>query len=87
MRTTRSPAPIIAAVLLLMLPLLYVGSYLALRNQRTLADPYYQPCRFGGSYSEKIFWPLEQIDRRLRPATWELLITETLTSHDRCFDP
>jgi hypothetical protein len=73
----RSAAPIIAAVILL-LPVLYVGSYLALVVRRPMvmvsltfptqysADYY----RVGGDYADTFFWPLEQIDRRLQPEAW-----------------
>jgi hypothetical protein len=71
------PAPIIAAVLLL-LPVLYVGSYLALvvpeRGGRLRGGSglfYRHPYRAGGARSSAAFWPLEQIDRRLRPGVWE----------------
>jgi hypothetical protein len=79
----RSFAPIIAAVLLL-LPVLYVGSYLALvvpegkpadrvfrENGHTVIETYLTPYRFGGKFSERIYWPLEQIDRRVRQDAWE----------------
>lgn len=70
-------APVIA-VLLLLLPLLYIGSYLALVVRKPMvtvsltfptqysADYY----RFGGDYAEIFFWPLEQLDRRLQPDAW-----------------
>jgi hypothetical protein len=66
-------APIIAAILLL-LPVLYVGSYLALVT----------PCRtfvhgkWTVTFNYRIFswrlpvlyYPLEQIDRKVRPEAW-----------------
>jgi hypothetical protein len=70
--------PFSAAVLLL-LPVLYVGSYLALvvpghggwRASKGGELSYeFWSYRVGGSYSERLFWPLEQIDRRLRPGVW-----------------
>jgi hypothetical protein len=74
----RHAAPIIAAILLL-LPVLYVGSYLALVVPGGYAMPdsrrpgvynvwvYYRwlPPRGGAA-----FWPLEQIDRKVRPRAW-----------------
>jgi hypothetical protein len=70
------PAPIIAAVLLL-LPVLYVGSYLALvtpagttvhpNDPKLYQVTYY---RVGGSWASVGFWPLEQLDRRMRPRSW-----------------
>jgi len=86
MKNPRSFAPIIAAVLLL-LPVLYVGTYLALvspdgygftadgsylgNSRKCHLVPYStQYYRFGGSYADAFFWPLEQIDRRLRSDAW-----------------
>ena len=80
----RSFAPIIAAVLLL-LPVLYVTSYLVLvvpegipRQGIGVAngvvvssishDNHYRLAR---DQAEWLFWPLEQIDRRLRPSAWQ----------------
>ena len=80
-------APILAAILLL-LPVLYVGSYLALVKPGSYW--YYSPgngvymhgYRYFGDWSGQgdfplaakiaptIFWPLEQIDRRVRPDAW-----------------
>jgi hypothetical protein len=78
-------APIIVA-LLLILPVLYLGSYCALvvpggiyptlhaykdpgRVNQVIIDSqvYY---RSGGSFSAHFFWPLEQIDRKMRPHAW-----------------
>jgi hypothetical protein len=79
----RNAAPIIAAVLLL-LPLLYVGSYLALVVPIGLFvdysnDPFafepelsYDRYRYGAARVAIVFWPLEQIDRRIRPEQWEM---------------
>ena len=76
-----SRAPLIFAIVLLLLPVLYLGSYLALvvpQGQR-IASPnasfssrwevviYY---RLGSEFISRIFWPLEQIDRRMRPVAW-----------------
>jgi hypothetical protein len=80
MTKPRSFAPIIAAIQLL-LPVLYVGSYLASVQPTTILFSVYgvgQPqriqmvrYRFGGRFAEQFFWPLEQIDRKLRPGMWE----------------
>ncbi|QDU25693.1 hypothetical protein ETAA8_07630 [Anatilimnocola aggregata] len=68
MPTTRSAAPIFAAFLLL-LPVLYSGSYFALvapeREGFTHHGATY-PYRYGGALAASVYWPLEQIDRRLR---------------------
>jgi len=84
MITTRSAAPILAAVLLL-LPVLYVGSYLALVTPGKVrftkavnvgastyqGGVFYETYRYGGTWAERVFWPLEQIDRKVRPEAWE----------------
>src|SRR5689334_17179042 len=76
----RHAAPIIAAVLLL-LPVLYVGSYLALvipngrMEATTTGASTYQVrlvhYRTEGLWARRLYWPLEQIDRKLRPGAWE----------------
>jgi hypothetical protein len=87
----RSFAPIIAAVLLL-LPVLYVGSYLALvapggqfvaapngpdgfyveeRNGRwKIITGRYRRYTLADEWSRVVFWPLEQIDQRVRRGAW-----------------
>jgi len=78
----RSPAPLIA-VLLLILPLLYVGSYLALvRPGITLTYSVREPphYRWGGRAAEFVFWPLEKLDRKVRPRIWSLHSWEWLDS-------
>ena len=74
----RHAAPIIAAILLL-LPVLYVGSYLALvagprftstvlpSGQRETRITNY---RIGDGRCDWLFWPVEETDRQLRPAAW-----------------
>ena len=75
-------APMFAALLLL-LPVIYVGSYLALVDpfcRRKVAPPsvyycsgyIYESYRIPGSVCGQVFWPLEQIDQRLRPGTWDV---------------
>ena len=70
-------APIIVAIVLLLLPVLYLGSYLAL-----VVPGFWLPSipadsnenfnyRYGGMLAAKFFWPLEQIDRKFRPKAWE----------------
>jgi hypothetical protein len=84
-----SRAPPITAIVLLLLPVLYVGSYLALvlpgppsfsfSVSMTVSwdsdpispfdpDPTY---RLDSDWLPRFFWPLEQLDRRLRPQAWE----------------
>jgi hypothetical protein len=69
----RSFAPIIAAVLLL-LPVLYMGSYLVLVKPGPRfgwGSAIYPTYRVADGFCTRLFWPLEQIDRKLRPAAWE----------------
>lgn len=61
-------APIIAAILLL-LPVLYVGSYLALVKPPSLSY------RIEGAWVSSFFWPPALIDRKLRPRVWEPELT------------
>jgi hypothetical protein len=77
----RDAAPIIAVILLLLL-FVYVGSYSVLVSPRPIevsrvatidgTKITFSSYRFGGEYSRKFFWPLQQIDRRwVRPGAWE----------------
>jgi hypothetical protein len=75
MRESRPIIPVLAAALLLLLPVLYVGSYAALvKPNATIhwwsnrADHY----RWRPQTASRIYWPLEQVDRRLRPRAWEV---------------
>jgi hypothetical protein len=73
-------APIVAAILLL-LPVLYVGSYLALVVPGGIAErgtgrfsgviSFDKHYRFANTEAKFIYWPLEQIDRKVRPGAWE----------------
>lgn len=77
----QSRAPLIIAILLLLLPV-YVASYLAIVIPggeiivpRSATLPFLhsgvtRKYKLGGSVSETIFYPLEQIDRTLRPGAW-----------------
>ena len=72
-------APLIAAILLSVLPLLYLGSYLALVKPgprfgwgSALNSNY----RVADEFGMWFFWPLEQIDRQLRPNAWSWLFIE-----------
>jgi hypothetical protein len=85
----RSSAAPIIAVILLLLPVLYVLSYLALvvpagtsrslgiavvngqtYRQISVAEHY----RWQAEKAAIVFWPLEQMDRKLRPKTWNDVI-------------
>lgn len=71
----RHAAPIIAAVLLL-LPVLYVGGYLALvQPEGAYVDLpgggyYVSHYRIPGTFPGRFFWSLEWLDRRARPNSW-----------------
>lgn len=74
--TMTNRAPLIVAIVLLLLPVLYVGSYFALvvpKGFHPSYDPYGTRVHYrrGGSYAAKFFWPLEQIDWTMRPKEWE----------------
>jgi hypothetical protein len=66
---TTTAAPLAAAILLLT-PVLYVGSYYCLvdTDAVVLNDLRYRVC---GEYCGTIFWPIEKIDRWLRPEAWK----------------
>ena len=82
-----SYAPLILPIVLLLLPALYVGSYLAIdrpSNWGMQVDSkgtfvngyrYFADVRLGerpalGHVAPTIFWPLEQIDRKVRQEAW-----------------
>jgi hypothetical protein len=78
---TQSRAPLIVAIALLILPVLYVGSYLALVTPQARLAFYNVPppavsfgylthYRCGGDWAPRVYWLLEQLDRRLRPQAW-----------------
>ena len=82
--SSHNPIPLLLTITLLLLPTGYVGSYLALVDP--LGQPIMvlnpQPIdamdgdlktdhyRYGGRAAAIVFWPLETIDRWLRPRTW-----------------
>jgi hypothetical protein len=71
-------APVAVAAVLLALPLLYVGSYLALAEpqcefEQRWPTRYKSRCyRVGQHYAASVFWPLEQVDRHLRPDQFDI---------------
>lgn len=77
----RKNTPLIVAIVHLLLPVLYVGSYLALVNPDYGAQVWdwsggtyennYPRCGTYSAYTEMLFWPLEQADRRLLPDRWK----------------
>ena len=79
MDQSRSNWQPLLVVLLLLLPLLYLGSYLALVTPAetitsgTSSDFSFECSnyRFAHQYGQYFYSPLEQIDRTLRPKKWE----------------
>lgn len=75
--TRDSRLPLFVAAILLLLPL-YVGSYFALlKPSPDISTPFnellarrWSNYRVGGRFVELVFWPLEQIDRKVRPGAW-----------------
>lgn len=88
--STRSTTPAIIAVLLLLLPVVYGRSYLALvvpggifiRDEEGrygvlfdrrdgIVQCHVARYRAGSPLCKRLFWPLEQIDWKLRPREWQ----------------
>ncbi|WP_425617882.1 hypothetical protein NA78x_001572 [Anatilimnocola sp. NA78] len=68
-------APLIVAVVLLLLPVLYVGSYLALVVPQGMPvdlgnDFRMDYYRLAPEYSSIFFAPLEWVDKMIRPEAW-----------------
>jgi hypothetical protein len=61
---------LIASVLLLLL--VYLGSYLSLVEPGFSQFDDESSYRTGGQWESGFFWPLEQLDRRVRPGAWEV---------------
>lgn len=69
---------------LVVLLLLYVGAYSALvqpsgvviqrpwreEGGEVIIGNWYYHYRYGEHWAEQLFWPLEQIDRKVRPKDW-----------------
>ena len=78
-------APVVAALLLL-LPLGYIGSYYCLVDTDrggyigcgpNMPDLRYRICP---ELCGKFFWPVEQVDRKLRPDAWEDPLIKLITT-------
>ena len=75
--------PLVVAIVLLMLPAVYVGSYCALVVPRGYViveqvgpNGVHVPrehYRDGTSRIQTLFWPVEQLDRRIRHVAWDTL--------------
>jgi hypothetical protein len=85
-------APLIVAIVLLLLPVLYVGSYFALLRSGPSVTSTGLPSgqkhtritnyKVGGERLDWFFWPAEETDRRLRPATWGKRLRGGVHTHD-----
>ncbi|QDU27158.1 hypothetical protein ETAA8_22430 [Anatilimnocola aggregata] len=77
MPNKHSTASVIVGILLLLHPILYVGSYFALVNPDPTGLPNWGMntgsghYRYGGAWSDRVFWPLERIDRMFFPGRWD----------------
>lgn len=73
-------AAVLITIMLLSLPLVYVAAYCALvvpsgvpigefwcNSNRGII---YSSYRVGNEWPSRVFWPLEQLDRQLRPQSW-----------------
>ncbi|WP_254507521.1 hypothetical protein [Anatilimnocola floriformis] len=66
----------LVVTIVLLLPALYVGSYLALVEPNPKGIPYWGLNSGSGHYGyrgalvDRFFWPLEQVDRMVRPKAW-----------------
>ena len=70
----KSRAPLIVAIVLLLLPVLYLGSYLALvvpGPRFGWGSAVYPTYRVTDGFCTRFYWPLEMIDRKVRPEAWE----------------
>jgi hypothetical protein len=66
----------IAAISLLVVSALYVGSYLMLVSPGS--DGIFEyPYKYGNEWSARVYWPLEQIDRNVRQEAWKPIRLES----------
>lgn len=77
MTKPRSTGTVVIVAVMLMLPVLYVASYFALVGPCCEFETvhyglgYWKHYRTASESCENLFWPLEQIDRRVRPKAWD----------------
>ncbi|QDU25719.1 hypothetical protein ETAA8_07890 [Anatilimnocola aggregata] len=70
-------APLIVTIALLLMPVLYVGSYFALvtpgEYQQLIDGSMHWPrhYRLGNAWAGYVYFPVEKLDRRIRPTMWE----------------
>ena len=66
----------IAAISLPVMLALYVGSYLMLVSPGS--DGFFAyPYKYGNEWSARVYWPLEQIDRKVRLEAWKPIRLES----------
>ena len=75
MNKSRLRAMVAVAALGSSILVMYVGTYLALvlpesRLVGTKSGLEVIEYRYGGIWAKRIFWPLEKIDRKVRPTAW-----------------
>lgn len=82
----KTKTPLLIAAVLLALPLLYVVSYLVLVTppgpttaKSSLARLFGPPpsYRIEGKWPGKVFWPIERLDRKLRPKAWPTIVNRS----------
>lgn len=88
-RESRAPFIVALAIVLLLLPILYVGSYMMLVSPEPDLFVFYP----GGWYRISgyriqsritvVYWPVEQIDRRIRPDVWSRAAEEEFWNVER----
>jgi hypothetical protein len=80
----RNNVPLALLAVVLVLLLFYVGSYSALvqprgvvvqrpwqeENGEVVLGNWYYHYQYGEHWAERFYWPLEQIDRQVRPEKW-----------------
>jgi hypothetical protein len=95
MTSRPSTAAPILAVLAIALPLAYAGSYLALVDIRVVRvidsgvefEGQFLRYRFGGELAESVFYPLNQVDRWLRPEKWQYVLNPSSSLSGRLVGP
>jgi hypothetical protein len=78
MEERSSHTPWVAIILLCLLPCIYAGSYLALVEAQPLSfvsgpGPWRKRAvyRVGGAVAAKVYWPINKLDRKVRPDYWK----------------
>ncbi len=79
-----SHAPPVVGIVLLCLPLIYLGSYLCLVCPAYSHHPFLGEINYRGKWrgAARFYWPLEHIDRQLRPDFWSPYADEEMLTID-----